>query len=110
MMQDPRDRELQQAIEQFVGAFEVVFDEDWPYGRDHMVHHMHQIIPADGTFLHPTRDPDRVNWGSRAALLQAYERLAAVMKHRGMEPARPVRDRYFVLLVEQGRATVAGAA
>ena len=92
MMREPA---LEEALEEFVGAFEVVFDEEWSYGRDHMVHNMDRIIPADGTFLQPTQDPARVNWGSRAAMLQAYQRLRALMKEHGLEPSRPVRDAYY---------------
>lgn len=97
------DPELQEAIEDFVGAFEVVFDQDWAYGRDHMVYNMDRIIPPGETFLHASRDPEGVNWGSRAALLQAYERLAAVMKERRMEPSRPIRNKYFVYSWKQDR-------
>jgi hypothetical protein len=74
----------------------VVFDEDWDYGRDMLVHNMDQMIPADGTFLRPTRDAERVNWGSRAALLQAYERLKTALQERGVEPDPPRRDPWFV--------------
>jgi hypothetical protein len=91
-----RDAELEKAVAEFTGAFEVVFHEDWSYVRDDLIHYMDQIIPVDGTFLHPTRDPERVNWGSRAALLRAYERLLIAMREREIEPHRPVRDSSYV--------------
>jgi hypothetical protein len=91
-----QDSELEEAVREFVGAFEVVFDEDWAWGRERMAHSMDRITPADGTFLRPTLDPEHVNWGSRAALLRAYERLTALMRDRGIQPHRPVRDAYFV--------------
>ena len=95
--QTTRDAELEQAIAEFAGAFEVVFGEDWPYGQELLHHCPEQAIPDDGsTFIRSSKDPDRVNWGSRAALLQAYERLSKVMEERGIKSRRPVRDTWFV--------------
>jgi hypothetical protein len=89
------DREMREAVEQFVGAFEVVFDEDWSYSRDHMLGNMDRIIPGGETFLRNSQDPDGLNWGSRAALLGAYDRLLQAMQERGMKARRPVRDPWF---------------
>jgi CheY-like chemotaxis protein len=97
------DPELEEALERFIGAFELVFHEDWPYGRDLMVHNMDQIIPPDETFLRPNGDPHQVNWGSRAALLQAHERLTSRMREREMRPRPPSRDEYFVYSWEKPR-------
>ena len=90
------DQELEQAIAEFLGAFEVVFHEDWPYSKEHLRYNIDRIIPPDDTFIRSSLDPERVNWGARAALLQSYERLRSVMTRRGVEPEVPIRDAYFV--------------
>lgn len=86
---------LKRAVAEFTGAFEVVFDRDWAYSQEHMHYEMGNIVKSGGTFLHPGNDPTHVNWGARAALLQAYERLLTSMQEAAIEPELPVRDAWF---------------
>jgi hypothetical protein len=90
------ENELEKAICQFAGAFEVVFGQDWHYSKLHLLHNMDTIVRPEGTFIEPGVDPERVNWGARAALLKAHQRLLSVMQERGLEPSLPVADNYFV--------------
>jgi hypothetical protein len=79
-----QDIELETALSEFVGAFEVVFRYDWDYTR--------LMIggESDGaTFIEPGLRDESEDWGSRGALLEKYRRLVAVMKARGMEPIFP---------------------
>jgi hypothetical protein len=83
-MTDPTDKELLDALAEFVGAFEVVFRYDWPYTK---------IMFGDevegGTFIEPGLADEIEDWGSRGALLERYRRLVSVMQLRGIEPAFP---------------------
>jgi hypothetical protein len=76
--------ELDKAIAEFVGAFEVVFRYDWGYTK---------IMfgdEADGaTFIEPALKDESEDWGARGALLEKYRALVAVMKSQGMEPSFP---------------------
>jgi hypothetical protein len=83
-MADSTDKELQQALAEFVGAFEVVFRYDWPYTK---------IMFGDevkgATFIEPGLDDETDDWGWRGALLEKYRRLVSVMQARGIEPVFP---------------------
>ena len=95
-MSDAENAKLKQAIAEFTGAFEVVFGQDWAYSQEHMHYNMRSIVKPGSTFLKPDINPERVNWGARAALLQAYERLKTTMQECGIEPRLPVQDAWFV--------------
>lgn len=60
-MSNDEDIKLKQAIAEFVGAFEVVFDQDWAYSQEHMRYEMGNVVKPGGTFLHPGNDPTRIN-------------------------------------------------
>jgi hypothetical protein len=83
-MAEPNDKELQDALAEFVGAFEVVFRYDWHYTK---------VMIGDeedgATFIEPGLDDESDDWGSRGALLAKYRRLVSVMQSRGIEPAFP---------------------
>ena len=78
------DPELIAALQDFVGAFEVVFRYDWPYTKIAIGDE------EDGhTFIEPGLGDETEDWGSRGALLEKYRRLVAVMKARGLPPSFP---------------------
>ena len=76
--------ELEIALAEFVGAFEVVFRYDWEYTR---------LMIGDeeegATFVEPGLADETEDWGSRGALLQKYRNLVALMKRENMEPIFP---------------------
>jgi hypothetical protein len=78
------DPEFEQAVAEFVGAFEVVFRYDWPYTK---------IMMGDesegANFVEPGLEDEAEDWGARGALLEKYRALIAAMKGRKMEPAFP---------------------
>ena len=78
------DKEFQQAVAEFVGAFEVVFRYDWPYTKTMMGDEA-----EDATFVEPGLEDEIDDWGARGALLEKYRRLISVMQAQGMEPAFP---------------------
>lgn len=77
--------ELNQAVAEFVGAFEFVFRYDWEYTRI-----MIGDEEEDATFLEPGLEDESEDWGARGALLERYRHLAAIMKDEGMEPISPI--------------------
>jgi hypothetical protein len=83
-MADIADKELKEALAEFVGAFEVVFRYDWPYTK---------IMIGDeeegATFIEPRLEDETEDWGARGALLEKYRRLVSVMLSRGIEPKFP---------------------
>ncbi|QMV74396.1 hypothetical protein HS961_17015 [Comamonas piscis] len=74
--------ELQRAISEFVGAFEVVFRYDWNYSSE-------MIGDAGASFLEPNVENENEDWGARGVLLERYRVLVAAMKECGMEPRFP---------------------
>lgn len=83
-MADSNDKELQTALAEFIGAFEVVFRYDWSYTR------MMIGDEAEGaTFIEPGLEDKSEDWGARGALLEKYRQLVSVMKARGIEPVFP---------------------
>jgi len=94
-MNETEAAKLRRAIAEFTGAFELVFDRDWDYAQQHLEDYGSRIVAPGGTFLRPGVDPTRINWGARAALLQAYERLLSVMQESGIEPELPIADKWF---------------
>lgn len=83
-MADTTDNELQEALAEFVGAFEVVFRYDWPYTK--------VMIGDEGegaTFIEPGLEDESEDWAARGALLESYRRLVSVMQGRGIKPEFP---------------------
>ena len=83
-MNDSKVKEFEQALAEFIGAFEVVFRYDWPYTK---------IMIGDeeegATFVEPGLDDETEDWGARGELLEKYRRLVSVMQSRGLEPIFP---------------------
>lgn len=76
--------DLNTALAEFVGAFEVVFRYDWEYTKVMIGDE------ADGAnFVEPGLSDESEDWGARGALLEKYRRLTEVMKRQGMEPMFP---------------------
>jgi hypothetical protein len=76
--------DLNTALAEFVGAFEVVFRYDWEYTKVMIGDE------ADGaTFVEPGLSDESEDWGTRGALLEKYRRLMEAMKREGMEPTFP---------------------
>jgi hypothetical protein len=73
-----------QALQEFVGAFEVVFRYDWDYT---------QVMIGDANdganFIEPGLEDESEDWGARGALLEKYRALVSVMKKNGLEPHFP---------------------
>lgn len=78
------DIEVEKALSEFMGAFEVVFRYDWEYTK---------IMIGDevsgATFVEPGLEDETEDWGARGALLEKYRALAAVMKAKGIELTFP---------------------
>jgi len=80
-------------VEEFLSAFEEVFDKDWSYTKEMLgiraeTQQQKQkvaelgletipIIAETGTFIHPKVDDETEDWGNRARLLAAYRALSA---------------------------------
>ena len=79
------------AVQEFVAAFEEVFDRDWAHTRSMLGIHSETpeqkkaavemglesipVIADDGTFLHPKVEDEVEDWGNRGRLLAAYREL-----------------------------------
>ena len=78
------ETDLTLALQEFVGAFEVVFRYDWEYTR---------VMIGDETdganFIEPRLDDESEDWGARGALLEKYRALASAMTKNGLKPAFP---------------------
>jgi hypothetical protein len=81
------DAELEVALAHFAYAFEQVFHHDWDYSLGAICGA--GWIAHDGTFLEPKVEDEVDDWGHRGMLLIAYRELQAIMKRRGIIPARP---------------------
>ncbi len=83
-------------IQNFIKAFEDVFDKDWEYSKEMMGIHgqsedqkmldkklgleIIDIISEEGTFLNPMVDDEIEDWGNRGSLLQQYRILKKILK------------------------------
>ena len=94
LMDAPSD-EIAEKLARFMGAFEVVFKGDWEYSRLMLERQMDYAVGSQGSFIEPSGDWERANWGSRTALLKAHRELLEAMADRGMAPQLPRRDAYF---------------
>ncbi len=78
------DPELIDALQKFVGAFEVVFRHDWEYTK---------IMIGDEekgcNFIEPGLEDETEDWGARGALLESYRHLLKLMSQREIEPILP---------------------
>jgi len=75
----PDDLALIEALSEFIGAFEVVFQHDWTYTKL-----MFGDEEEGGTFLRPGLKDESEDWGSRGELLEKYRKLKALMEERGL--------------------------
>ena len=88
MQRGPRaendDSELQHAMAEFVGAFEVIFHHDGDYAKTMIGDE------AEGyTFLEPGLEDEVDDWGSRGALLEKYRKLRSLINAKGITPQYP---------------------
>ncbi|AKU20745.1 hypothetical protein [Massilia sp. NR 4-1] len=78
------ENEMARALQEFVGAFEVVFRYDWEYTK---------IMIGDesdgANFVEPRLEDESEDWGARGVLLERYRSLVAVMKSNSLEPKFP---------------------
>ncbi|MDB5801556.1 MAG: hypothetical protein JWL63_2495 [Rhodocyclales bacterium] len=77
-----QQEQLNGALSEFVGAFEVVFRYDWEYTTV-------MIGNEEPNFLEPGVEDESEDWGARGALLEKYRNLVSIMKIRGMSPTFP---------------------
>jgi hypothetical protein len=78
----PDDPELIEALREFIGAFEVVFQHDWNYTKM-----MFGDEEEGCTFLKPGIKDENEDWGSRGELLEKYRRLKKLMDERKLPSA-----------------------
>jgi hypothetical protein len=71
--------EINKAIGEFVGAFEVVFRHDWKYTQE-----VSAYIKPGTTFVEPGGD-EYDDWWARGILLEKYRNLLKVMKENSIE-------------------------
>lgn len=76
------DKAFEQAVAEFVGAFEVVFRYDWQYTKAMIGDEV-----EGATFVEPGLEDEIEDWGARGALLEKYRALVAVMQARGIDPS-----------------------
>jgi hypothetical protein len=65
------------AINAFLDAFELVFDNDWDMTKASITDDF--MIDPDGTFLEPDLEDESDNWANRGNLLGAYRHLVEVL-------------------------------
>jgi hypothetical protein len=81
---DQTEKELREALAEFVGAFEVVFRYDWPYTISRIGDEA-----KGANFIEPGLEDETEDWGARGALLEKYRKLVSVMQAQGIEPEFP---------------------
>ena len=77
--QSDNDRELEEAISDFVSIFELVFDNDWEKTKSSITDSSY-VTEDGGTFIHPGVVDESNNWWNRGSLLSSYRRLLEVME------------------------------
>jgi len=77
-----QQEQLQLAVSEFIGAFEIVFRYDWEYTTV-------MIDPGASSFLEPGVEDESEDWGARGALLEKYRNLVTIMKQCGLKPSFP---------------------
>lgn len=78
------DKEITKALQEFVGAFEIVFRYDWEYTTVMFGH-----VNNGANFIEPELEDETEDWGARGALLEKYRNLVAVMKSNSLQPEFP---------------------
>lgn len=88
-------KEQKERINEFINAFEQVFDKDWSYTKQQLgiieeTEEQKQnaiktgletiyFISPDGTFLNPKVEDEIEDWGYRGKLLIEYRKLKSLM-------------------------------
>jgi hypothetical protein len=75
--------DFEEALDDFVGSFELVFDNDWEITKARI--RDGDYISTDGTFIEPKVEDESNNWGNRGALLTSYRRLRRLMDEYGFD-------------------------
>ena len=91
-MNDLPTPSLQQALAEFVGAFETVFHHDWDYTAT-------MIGSEDPSFLSPglSLEDETEDWGARGALLEKYRNLVDAMNAAGISSVLPFPPEHLPL-------------
>lgn len=81
------DKELSKRIQDFLSAFELVFDIDWGYTKLNILDE--NFISEEGTFIEPFPGEYFTggrgdNWANRSSLLAAYRELKAFATSEGI--------------------------
>lgn len=90
------DKEIIQAVSEFLTAFEEVFDKDWSYTKEQLgvcqeteKQRMERLanpddflyyIHPEGTFINPKVEDESSDWGHRGNLLEKYRQLRKYIK------------------------------
>jgi hypothetical protein len=74
------DSELLEKLQEFMGAFEILFHHDWEYSKD-----MIGDEEKDMSFLNPGLEDETEDWGARGELLEKYRNLRAEMNKRKLK-------------------------
>ena len=80
---------LEDAVADFMQAFELVFHNDWDLTVDRCQDDL--FIKKSGTFLAPEVEDESNNWANRGSLLASYRRLRSLMKEQGISTQLPLR-------------------
>jgi len=75
-------RELREALVGFLDHFEWMFNSDWEHTLACIT--SGYMIDPEGTFLNPKVDDPYSNWTNRGSLLDAYQRLSALLHEAGL--------------------------
>lgn len=76
------NRELLDAVADFVEHFELVFDADWEVTQAN-IRNSEFLISDRGTFIEPGVEDEGNNWGNRGSLLDSYRHLRALLEDLG---------------------------
>lgn len=82
------DVELEQAVAEFVMAFDRVFGEDWQYARLNFT--CASFIRPGATFIEPGVTNEDDDWKLRGVLLKKYRHLVSILHERGISPIPPL--------------------
>ena len=70
---------LLRVLDEFLSAFELVFEDDWEFTQGCM-EQSEYFISEDGTFINPRVEDEGNNWANRGSLLESYRELSKCMK------------------------------
>jgi len=71
------EQKMDKAVNRFIDAFELVFDEDWEHSRGCLL--APECYGCKDSFLKTDTADEENNWCNRAALLYSYRELVSVM-------------------------------